>query len=204
MRILYGTGNQAKLETMRSILADTGIEVVGPDEVGIRLPAVQENGRSPLENARLKAWAYFRAARMPAFSCDSGLYIEGLDDDLQPGTHVRNVGGRKLDDEQMIEYYSGLARSLGGQCVAQYRNAICLILSEDTVYEHMGDDISGVRFLLSSKAHEKRRPGFPLDSISVEIGTGRYYIDMDSAEISSIDEGFRAFFDRFVPRALMR
>lgn len=199
MRLLYGTGNQAKIEAMRKALLGTDIEIVSPVELGIVPPTVDEVGNSPLENARIKAWAYFRAARTPSFSCDSGLYIDGLDESLQPGVHVRNVNGRYLDDEHMIEYYSSLARQLGGQCVAQYRNAVCLILDEATVYEHMGDDISGERFIISSRPHEKRRPGFPLDSLSIHITYGKYYFDMDSSRPSPTYRGFRAFFERVLP-----
>ncbi len=199
MRLLYGTRNQAKVDAMREALLNGRIEIVGPRELGMGPLEVDETGNDPLANARIKAWSYFRAARMPAFSCDSGLYIDGLEESLQPGVHVREVNGRYLDDEQMIEHYSRLARRCGGQCVAQYRNAICLVLDEHAVHEHMGDDISGERFLISCRAHERRREGFPLDSLSVHIGSGRYYLDMGESRVSTTYEGFRAFFERFVP-----
>ncbi len=196
MRLLYGTGNPGKIEAMRRALLDLGIEIVAPAEVGVRHPAVDETGRDPLENARLKAHAYYRVARMPVFSCDSGLYIEGLDDSRQPGVHVRNVDGRYLDDEEMIRYYSGIARQCGGRCVARYKNAICLLLDEDTIYEHEGDDISGERFIITSTPHQSRRPGFPLDSLSIHIGSGEYYLDRAALRVTTTYEGFRKFFRR--------
>ena len=202
MRLLYGTGNPGKIEAMRRALIDVGIAIAAPDEMGVKHPAVDETGRDPLENARLKAWAYFGPARTPVFSCDSGLYIEGLDDSRQPGVHVRNVEGRYLNDEEMIQHYSWIARQRGGRCVARYKNAVCLILDEDTVYEHAGDDISGEKFIISSVPHQKRRPGFPLDSLSIHIGSGQYYMDRPTLRVTTTYEGFREFFKRALNSAL--
>jgi XTP/dITP diphosphohydrolase len=196
MRLLYGTGNPGKIESMRRALQGLGIEVVSPAEVGVPHPEVDETGRDPLENARIKARAYYQVARMPVFSCDSGLYIEGLDDSRQPGVHVRNVEGRYLNDEEMIRYYSGIAGQCGGRCVARYKNAICLILDNNTVYEHAGDDISGEKFIISSVPHPKRRPGFPLDSLSIHMSSGDYYMDRDTLRVTTTYEGFREFFKR--------
>lgn len=42
---------------------------------------------------------------MPVFSCDSGLYfdgVHGVQEEIQPGVHVRNVNGRSLLDEDHI------------------------------------------------------------------------------------------------------
>lgn len=49
------------------------------------------NGNTPLENARMKALAYYETFRIPVFSCDSGLYFDNVPDEVQPGIHVRNV-----------------------------------------------------------------------------------------------------------------
>ena len=36
-----------------------------------------------------------------------------MDDPRQPGPYIRRVGGRVLTDEEMLQYYSGLAREFG-------------------------------------------------------------------------------------------
>ena len=46
---------------------------------------------------------------------DNNLYIEGLPDEKQPGTHVRRINGKELNDEEMIEYYSKLGNEYGGK-----------------------------------------------------------------------------------------
>ena len=53
-------------------------------------------------------------------------------------------------------------------------------------------------FYLVSEPHPKRVEGYPLDSLSIHIGSGEYYYDRDgrSADFSmdSWRAGFRAFF----------
>lgn len=197
LKILYGTGNPGKLNSMRNRLNGLGIEVLGPADIGIQVGEIDETGNDPLENARIKALAYYRAARMPVFSCDSGLYIEGLSQNRQPGVHVRNVDGRRLNDDEMIAYYSSLAKEMGGRMIARYRNAICFVLDDKRIYENTEDDIAE-RFIMAATPHPQRTKGFPLDSLSIHIATDEYYYDMAGyrSEASSLNEGFRQFLVR--------
>ena len=67
MKLLYGTGNPAKLDAMRHRLAGLGIELIGLKDLGgVKQPEIIEDGKTPLENARKKAEAYFNALHMPA------------------------------------------------------------------------------------------------------------------------------------------
>jgi len=200
MKLLYGTSNPGKLQSMRRIVEGLGIEVVGLNDVNMNIDTVEESGNNPLANAKIKALAYYEATKIPVFSCDSGLYIEGISNKEQPGVHVRRVSGKELNDEEMIEHYSSLALRLGGNAKVKYRNAICLVIDEETIFEYDGDDISSESFLITSKPHHKRTIGFPLDSLSINIETGKYYMDMENRrkENDSITIGFRDFFKRTI------
>ena len=81
MKILYGTGNPAKLVSMGRRLSGLGIELIGLKDIAAEIPQIEEDGRTPLENAEKKALGYYRAFGMPVFSCDSGLYLEGVPED---------------------------------------------------------------------------------------------------------------------------
>ncbi len=126
---------------------------MGIGDFSLSLPEVDESGNNPLENAKIKALAYYQALHeqtdfdYPLFSCDSGLYIDGLIEKEQPGVHVRRVGNKNLTDEEMIAYYSSLAGRLGGKATARYRNAICLVISANEIYEYMGNNIASAEFL---------------------------------------------------------
>ena len=195
MKILYGTTNQGKLQAMKKSVEGMDIEVISLRDLACDLPAILENGKTPLENAEIKARAYYEAFHMPVFSCDSGLYFDELTGEEQPGIHVRRVGGKELTDAEMTEYYASLAEKHGGRITGRYRNAIYFILDENHHYSSMDMSIATEPFILVSKPHEKRVPGFPLDALSVDIETGKYYYDLAVKDVStSVDEGVRMFF----------
>ena len=194
---LYGTGNPAKLTHMRNMLAPLDVQIIGVNELGITLPEADESGNSPLENARIKALVYYEALRRPVFSCDTGLYINGLPDSEQPGVHVRRVNGRQLSDDEMITHYSSIAKRLGGRATARYHNAICLVADGGKRYEHFGSDIASSAFYIADAPHASRVKGFPLDCLAVNMRTGQYYCDETTTrahEDTGMASGFQAFF----------
>lgn len=201
MKLLYGTGNPAKLSAMKSRLEKLDIELIGLNDLkanGITIPEVPEDGRTPLENARQKATAYFEAFQMPVFSCDSGLYFDNIPDEIQPGVHVRNVNGKRLSDEEMIEYYAGLVKRYGN-LMAGYKNAICFVMDEKHIYEAMEPSMESGKFILTGIPHSTvRKKGFPLDSMSVDIKTNQYYYDLpaDKLEKVAVEDGFLDFFKK--------
>lgn len=201
MKLLFGTGNQAKLAAMANRLKKIDIELIGLSDLkaeGKVIPEVSEDGNTPLENARIKARAYYKAFRMPVFSCDSGLYFENVPDKIQPGVHVRNVNGKCLSDEEMIEYYAGLVKRYGN-LVARYRNAICFLMDENHIYESMDSSMDSEKFILTDKPHSViRKKGFPLDSMSIDIKTNQYYYDLptENLEQLAVEDGFLLFFKK--------
>lgn len=200
MKLLYGTKNEAKLAAMRRTLYSSSldIEIIGLNDLNnIKITEVEEVGNSPLENAVIKAKSYYREFHMPVFSCDSGLYFKGFPEELQPGVHVRTINGVYLTDDEVISYYSNIATKYG-DITARYKNAICLVIDEKTVYKSMADNLSGDTFIITSKTHNKRVKGFPLDCLSIHIPTGKYYYDIDNYEVGGVEleTGFIDFFEK--------
>ena len=156
----------------------------------------KEDGKTPLENAKIKAEAYYKAFGMPVFSCDSGLYFEGVAEEDQPGLFVRRVSGKELTDDEMIAHYGGLAEKYGGSLIARYFNAVHFILDENTSFSSMDISLASESFALVTEPHPKRVEGFPLDSLSKDIATGEYYYDLEAKDISTegIVDGYYKFF----------
>lgn len=207
--IIHGTGNNGKIAYMERALKGLPINVIGlkqaAEERGILVPEIEETGNTPLENARLKAENYFRLFRCPVFSCDSGLYLcnnmtgEPLPEEEQPGIHVRGRGEHRLTDDELLEHYIGLVKKYG-QIRARYKNAICLIWDEDIREESMREELWGEPFLFTDVPHKKRMPGFPLDSISLDLRTQKYFYDMEGNQQDEVvsNDGFRHFFCNFL------
>ena len=201
MKLLYGTGNPAKLSAMKSRLESLDIQLISLNELraeGNTIPEVPENGNTPLENARQKAVAYYEAFKIPVFSCDSGLYFDNVPDEIQPGVHVRNVNGKCLSDEEMMEYYAGLVKQYGN-LTARYKNAICFVMDETNIYEAMEPSMESEKFILTDVPHSTvRKKGFPLDSMSIDIKTNQYYYDLPEEKLEqvAVEDGFLLFFQK--------
>ena len=196
MKLLYGTGNSAKVTAMRARLAPLGIEVAGAKDMGLQMPEADENGATPLENACIKAKACFTAFKMPVFSCDSGLYFEGLPPELQPGPRVRRVKGVNLTDEEARTWYGNLAAQYG-KLTAYYQHAVCLIDGQGQMHAAMTPEMESRRFyLMPQPCGPIRRPGFPLDSMSVECESREYYYHLPPERMDrlAVEEGLLDFF----------
>ena len=203
MKLLYGTGNPAKVAAMQNRLSELDIELLSLKDLraqGIEIPDVPETGNTPLENARQKAHAYYEAFHIPVFSCDSGLYFEDVPEEIQPGVHVRTVNGVYLTDEQMLAHYIGLVKQYG-RLTAKYRNAICYVQDAEHTYEAMTPDMESDKFWLTDTPHSSiRRQGFPLDSISLDPRSGKYFYDLPETAVDqvAVEEGFLIFFKQII------
>lgn len=197
MKLLYGTGNPAKLSVMRSKLKTLGIEVIGLKDLSCKIPDAPEDGNTPLENAKQKALVYYKTFHMPVFSCDSGLYFDNVPEDIQPGVHIRTVHGKRLTDDEMLAYYSSLARQYG-DLTARYKNAISFVMDENHIYEAMEPSMESAAFIITEKPHHNgiMMQGFPLDCLSIDIKSGKYYYDLQGNELEqmAVEDGFLEFF----------
>ena len=96
MKFVLATHNPGKLKEMGAILAQFGVEVVGPKDLGLTVD-VEETGTTFAENAMLKAKAICAAAKLPAIADDSGLCVDALNGG--PGVYSARYGGEGLDDK---------------------------------------------------------------------------------------------------------
>lgn len=90
MKYLIATGNPHKVEAIRRILAEFGLELAGLSE----FPPMEEpieDGDSFLSNALIKSRYYSKATGLIALADDSGLEIDALGG--QPGIHSSRFGG---------------------------------------------------------------------------------------------------------------
>jgi 8-oxo-dGTP diphosphatase len=182
---------------MKETLKGLDIKITGLESLGEKIPEAEETGKTPLENAKQKALAYYSHLKKPVFSCDTGLYFRNVSDDIQPGVKAARVNGERLTDRQMMEHYMSVAKDNGGKLTAYYRNAICLVLDDDTIINYDGEDIGSEDFYIVDKPHELFEEGFPINTISVHIESGKYYNDIQhEADKYSSNIGFYHFFKK--------
>lgn len=176
--VLIGTSNPSKFDRFKSMLGEYDACFIGPAELGINT-SPDENGKTPEENARIKA-SFFGRYHDLVIGNDSGLYFRefSLDDPRQPGLHVRSPYGVRLNDDQMIEYYIGLARSMGGKLTGYYLDA-CAVWNAGrlTSFMKIGKNIDCGVFYMIDKPSALRHVGWPLDSLSLNRHSGKYFVD---------------------------
>jgi 8-oxo-dGTP diphosphatase len=197
--IYYGTNNVAKINYIKNIVSALPVTIVGINELNAIDHTINEDGKEPIHNARIKAWHYYNQINRPVFSCDSGLFFENAAYEDQSGTHIRRINGKVLTDDEMIGYYSKLAEKYGGTLTAFYKNAICIIINKETIIECDDGKINSEQFIITTKPHEKRDKGFPLDSLSKEIKSGKYYYDINRVmDNENTEKEYRALFKRAI------
>lgn len=182
MQLIYGTKNPSKLETMQKRLSGLGIDLIGLDTVARNLEEPDEAGKSPADNARIKALSYYHQLKRPVMSHDSGLYFEEVEENDQPGVFIKRIHGQDLEYSELVGYYSQLATKYGGRLTAHYKNAICLVLDENRVYTIDGKALESEAFYIVDTPHANYKDGFPLDSLSVEMTSNKYYYDCENME----------------------
>ena len=178
MKVLLGTTNPSKVHNFSNLLKDCEIEFITLKDIEIASEP-EENGKTPEENAILKAKFY--GQYFDTVICnDCGLYFEelSLDDCRQPGLNVRTpMNMQRLSDEQMIEYYSKLIKELGGRVSAFYLDGIA-VYNHGEIYSFMDkENARKTGFDMIDKAAPKYFPGWPLNSLSINRETGKYFVD---------------------------
>jgi len=183
MKVLFATTNQSKVERFKDQLEKRNIEIIKIKDIGIKLD-INENGKNAIENAYIKAKAYYDATKITTIGMDDNLYIEELPEEKQPGTHVRRINGKELNDEEMIEYYTNLVKEYGGRLTAKWVYGM-VICNEKGTKEYTW---SRNKFYLVDKISEKRDPGYPLNSISIIPEYNKYIVDISKEEKLEINK----------------
>ncbi len=187
MKVLIGTTNPAKITRFEDFLPDSGIEFLTLKDLGITT-APEEIGESPEENARIKA-AFYGQFCDRVICNDSGLYFDNLPmtDPRQPGLKIRTPQGRRLDDEEMIEYYSALVHVLGGKVLAYYLDGIA-VCWDGRIESYVDEQGKAAAFYMVDTPSPNRHPGWPLDSLSVNKNTMTYFVDHGNNIYDPVEE----------------
>ena len=133
-----------------------------------------------------KPKAYYEVTNFTTMAIDDTLYIEDIPEDKQPGVYVRRVNGKRLNDEEMIEYYSNLAHEYGkeGKLTTRWVYGIAVVNNEnEATYTWSKDD-----FYLVDKSSKIINPGYPLNSVSIDKETNEYFSETTKTKNKKYDE----------------
>jgi len=198
IQLFYATTNKSKLHNMRFRLQNYPITVLCPDDLNIHIE-VEENGSTALDNALQKASAYFEIVKLPTIAADSGVLITGIAEKDQPGLHVRRINGHVLSDDEMIDYYSTLAKNAGVPCTMQYLTGIALICESGIKTMELFDR---PLMLCPQPNRNRNHRGNPLDVVT-QTSDGRYFNELTDNERIAYDQQGEQSFTQFVVNNLL-
>ncbi len=184
-KVLFATGNESKVKRFKSGLLENDIEIITLNNIDAKVEII-ENGKNAIENALIKARTYADVCDLPVFAMDDNLYIEGIPEEKQPGMYVRRVNGKRLNDDEMIEYYSNLAHTYGknGRLTCRWVYGIAVINNgKESTYTWSKND-----FYIVDKPSNKINPGYPLNTISINKKLNKYFTDITEEDNEKIQE----------------
>ena len=169
----------------KNALLKNNIEIITINDIDKKQDII-ENGKDAVENALIKARAYAKVCDIPVFAMDDNLYIDNLLKEKQPGMYVRRVNGKRLTDDEMIEYYSNLAKVYGknGRLTCRWVYGIAIINNgHEYTYTWSKED-----FYIVDKPSNKINPGYPLNTISINKKLNKYFTDITEDDKKKIKE----------------
>ncbi|MBP9478579.1 MAG: hypothetical protein KBF12_08155 [Sebaldella sp.] len=185
-KLLLGTTNKSKIITVKSASEGLEFEFLNLKDFGIENYDVEETGKSEKENAVIKAVEYYRISKTPVLSIDTGLYLEGLSEEKQPGVFVRRMVSEKATDREMTDYYKKMIKSLGGSVIGKWKIAYCFVKSEN---EKLIYEVETSRTFVE-KESKIYTEGYPLASIQIDNELNKYVSEITNKEKRDLDNSY--------------
>jgi len=160
-KLLIATGNPAKFQRYKQALNRVpNLQVLSLKDINFKLN-VEETGKTGKENALLKAKAYSELGYY-VLAVDEELYIRGLEEDKQPGLNIRRCIGKKASDDELLQYFLNIIKSMPSEKIDS-EFIFHIILLSPTRAENYAKYILNFQFLKEPMLPLKE--GYPLDSL---------------------------------------
>ena len=164
-KLILATNNPDKIREIEKILADIDIDILTMADFD-DFPAVEETGKTIVENAVLKAEAVWKRYGLPCIADDTGLEVDYLDG--APGVYSSRFAGENSTYEENYRKLLSLMKTAPtGERSARFKTVIAFV-----DYEGKSHTAEGI--LEGSIAAEPRGEfGFGYDPVFIAAGTER-------------------------------
>jgi XTP/dITP diphosphohydrolase len=180
MKMIAATNNSHKLEEIKDILRDKGIEVKSLAEAGLDID-IEENGDTFADNALIKAREVFRLTGEAAIADDSGLEVEALEG--QPGVRSARYSGEtgaEKDRKNNEKLKNALRDVPDDKRGARFCSAIAAVFPD-------GKEVTALGYVYGKIGYEEKgEHGFGYDPLFIVDGYGRTMAELDSSEKNKI------------------
>ena len=164
--IVIASRNQGKIEHYKHALQGVIDKVVGLNDLEVE-EKPEESGESAEENSIIKAKFYSTKTDYPVFCEDESLFVDFLDKEHQPGTHVRRINGKdEVSDDELFSYWEKLIFDVPDDKRTGYWH-FAYSLAYNGQIKTSTRDIKIKFFYPASKI---RIPGWPMSSLQGSTG----------------------------------
>ncbi len=192
-KLLVATRNPGKQRELRELLAELGLDLVFPDDLGLYERAEEggiEHADSFEGNARLKAQYFAKLARLPTLAEDSGIEVFTLGG--APGVHSRRFAlptsdPREQDAANNAELLRRLAGAPEARRGARYRCVVAYLTRFDGV-PHTFEGMCAGRVLDAPRGSR----GFGYDPLFFSEELGKAFGDASAEEKARVSHRGRA------------
>ena len=162
MDIAVATNNSGKLEELRKIAQGWPVRLMGPQELGLVLDAL-ESGSSFDENALIKARSLYRQAGCWVMADDTGLVVDFLED--APGIYSARYAGDAATDRENCDLLLDRLKKAGpGNRKAHFHCSLAVISPDGQEALYHGRTDGSIARTASGTA------GFGYDPVFVPLG----------------------------------
>lgn len=127
-KIVVATRNLGKKERFQRFLNKIAKKVLSLDDFNFT-GKPNESGETAEENAKIKALFYAEKLNLPVFSEDESLFVDFLPENQQPGTHVRRVNGKELNDKELLAYWASITANVPkDKMTGRWHIAYCFVM----------------------------------------------------------------------------
>ena len=196
IEVFFATKNKDKIIKMQNRLKQLNIKVITPYDINVNIE-IDENGSNVIENATLKAKAYFNKVRIPTIATDSSLYVEKFD--VQPGLFIKRINGVTLSDDELEEYYINELNRIGGTSKAFYITGLVLVQDDNVSSIEIKED----EFIFTSNVCPHERNFDPLSRLEFDEKIGKYFCELDEFEMNQRGYNFDKEARKFIKNNIM-
>lgn len=139
-KVLLATNNPGKVERFKKLVTVAGlnVEFLTPAELEIETIDVPENGKTLVENAEIKARAYFGKVDIPILANDTGFWLSTEGFFLTPKREA--LGAKKEEDltvdevnKMLLDFWKDKATQNGGEVDAAWVEFFVLLKPDGEV-----------------------------------------------------------------------
>ena len=185
-RILLGTGNLAKQETLRWLLEGLPLRSLTPSDLGLTSALPDETGATHRDIACQKAIQWSSMASMLVIASDGGLTVPSLGDNWESRFTHRFAGDQASDRdrvEQLLELMKGFS---GEDRKASWIESVAVADRGKVIASWETTGADGI--IAKTPGEDTGIPGFWVFSIWFIPGLGRYYNRLSTSEKESLND----------------